>query len=65
MHLQCFAEPVVHDSRSPRSARPAPKAKVRALPAFDLNSLVAAITTENLHAETPTGYAVGNERCAD
>lgn len=53
------------DERVARASRPAAKPKKRSLPTFSLKAMVAAITTENLHAETPTGYAVGNERCAD
>lgn len=34
---------------------------VDVVPTFDINQLVAAITPENLHGETDTGDAVGNE----
>ena len=34
---------------------------VDVVPAYDINDLVAAITPENLHGETDTGSAVGNE----
>jgi antitoxin MazE len=34
---------------------------VNAAPKYDLATLIAAITPENLHGETDTGAAVGNE----
>ena len=34
---------------------------VAARPSYDLDSLLAGITEENLHAEMTTGAAVGNE----
>ena len=34
---------------------------VEDIPTYDINNLVALITTENLHDETDFGPAVGNE----
>jgi antitoxin MazE len=34
---------------------------VGAVPKYDINKLIAAITPENLHGETDTGGPVGNE----
>ena len=34
---------------------------VAAVPKYDIDELVAAITPENVHGETGTGRAVGNE----
>jgi antitoxin MazE len=34
---------------------------VESVPVYDIEQLVAAITPENMHGETDTGAAVGNE----